>query len=301
MAYTYKRIDELTPIESLNINDMFLIARSSRTGTDYATYYTTLANLSNQVEIDVQALKIITKDIDQCKDNTLSAAAASLTWNNYNTCRQLQTSYNNLNSTVTTLNNTLNNFQTQINTLNTTVTNIQNANIVPMFRNQAPVITVYRVISNPSKNKYNEVKDIYLSSSAALYWSQPTGSGTISCIQKDFAKKPIIHKIKRDSNVVLIADTGYTHVFINSFVGQNLATCTKQYLHANHENLSSSMYSIGSSYNKLTPVSLGICKTGTMLFIYDNAATNTNTAKITPKVSDGYSVGQVFRIEEFPV
>ena len=64
MAYTYKRIDELTPIESLNINDMFLIARSSRTGTDYATYYTTLANLSNQVEIDVQALKIITKDID---------------------------------------------------------------------------------------------------------------------------------------------------------------------------------------------------------------------------------------------
>lgn len=61
------------------------------------------------------------------------------------------------------------------------------------------------------------------------------------------------------------------------------------------------MYSIGSVYNKLTPISLGICRVGTMLFIYDNADTNKDTARITPRVSDGYGVGQALRIEEFPV
>lgn len=299
MAYEYKRIEDLTQLTSLNKNDQFLVARSSATGASYASYRTMLETLSSQIKVTVTAMNTLVNNIANCNGNTLCAATAQLTYNNYVACSNLQTSYNSLHSTVTTLNNTLNNLQTQVNTLNTTVTNIQNANIVPMFRNQAPVITVYKVISNPSKNKYNEFKDIYLSSDASPYWKQPPG--TISCIQKDFAKKPIIHYVTQNSNVVVIANSGYTHVFMNSAVSQNPSQYTKQYLHANHVNLSNSMYSIGSVYNKLTPISLGICRVGTMLFIYDNADTNKDTARITPRVSDGYGVGQAFRIEEFPV
>ena len=294
MAYIYKRIDELSPLASLNNSDQFIVARSSGTGANYATYRLMFSQLSSQVKIEVQALRIIIDDIARCNGQRLSAASARLTYDNYQKCVSLSTQYNALNTTVNNLQTAINSINSSINTINTQIQSIINTNYMPMYNNQAPYVTVYKFMTAPNKNKYEAFKTAYLSS--GIYWNQEPG--TISCVTKEFKDKPLVHKVKRDSNVVVTTDMSQTFIFMNNLVN---GSTTKQYCHDNHATLSGNMRSLGTSLYSYDPAYIGQCKAGTILFIYDSKKFNSKTARLLPNIKDEFGSNQVIRIEEFPL
>lgn len=281
MAYTYQRINDLPQLNSLDSTDKMLVARSNNTRTSYATYYTTLSTLSSAAWNSCKDKKFeisVLTDIASCSGNFSKVAAADLTYKNYLSVTGLQTSYSSLNNKLSSLSSVV---SSQIASISADVDKYKTSSL----SNVNSLAFIYKVTTNRDK-KYDL--------SACGYFEQD--SRTMTCSQAQLKDHPIIHKVTKDSVVIVTSYSNNFYAFVTSYANGK----TKKQLHDNIKSIQTSQWScIGHTQKTDEPVYLGNCKAGTYLFFWIGANIDKTNASIKPKTTADFGNGDKIQIQQF--
>lgn len=281
MAYIYQRINDLPQLNSLDSTDKMLVARSNNTKTYYATYYTTLSTLSSAAWNSCKDKKFeisVLTNIASCGGNFNKVAAAALTYNNYLSVTQLQTSYNFLNNKMLSLSSAVN---SQLASIRAEINNYKTA----ALSNVNSLVYTYIVTTNKN-NKYDL--------SACGYFEQD--STVMTCSQAQLKDHPIIHKVTKDSVVIVTSYSNNFYAFVTPYANGK----TKKQLHDNITSIQTSQWScIGHTQSVNEPVYLGNCKAGTYLFFWIRANIDQTNASIKPNTISDFGNNDKIHIQEF--